>query len=565
MVASSSTAHYSWEYLNMPKRKLRAAAYPRCSDPKLKDSATLESQTDDIRRYCKAKGYNLAEEHIFPEAHTAYYKSYREREQFQKLLTAARRGEIDVVVVQAFSRLSRRQIEQAVIIDMLEKMGVKVESCTEEFETSAIGTFMRQTVAFASELEVEHILERTDRGRRKKATYGLLGQGDPLYGYKFADLIIEINGKPNSLKSGRYEYDEQETAIVDRVFLMSEEGMSNRKIALTLTQEGVPTRHGGPWAQATISQMLRRREYMGKGYVFRTYTDGNGTEVDRPQEEWVELPEDIIPPIISPERFERVQERLKENKSYSSRSKKTPPSELLRCGHAICGICGYRMHVQRNSYVKKGCTKPKPNEYFCRKNTGGEGLVHHHNVSITVHHLDAAAWELAVKYIKDPSLIANRVEQLREAHKITDDGMHIASQLEEVRRKIANLYKLAEAATDDDTMNSLSMRLRDLEKQKRDLEGMLSDIEEEDEIKQMIQEEINHFEAWADKVRPCLGDPMYQASYDEKVLAIRVLGIRARVYLASYPERFELEVAPPQILRVANVGVRSRCNSRAAW
>lgn len=528
----------------MPKRRIRAAVYPRCSDPKLKDSATLESQTDDITKYCKDKGYILEDKHIYPEAESAYYKSYRERPQFQKLLAAARCGEFDVVVVQAYSRLSRRQIEQAVIIDILEKMGIKVESCTEEFESSATGTFMRQTIAFASELEVEHILERTDRGRRKRASFGLLGQGDALYGYKFADLIIKVNGKSDILKGGRYGYDEQEMLIVDRVFHMADEGMSNRKIAMTLTMEGVPTRRGGSWSQATISQMLRRREYTGEGYVFRTKQNEDKVEVDRPEEEWVKLPAGIIPPIVSAELFERVQMRLKENKNYASRSKKEPPAELLRCGHAVCGICGYRMHVQRNYYIRKRCAKPQPNEYFCRKNTGKEGVPNRHNISITVHALDEAAWILAVKYIKDPYLITDRVEELREVHKITGDAEDVATKLEDVRRRFANLYKLAQASTDNDTMDSLAIHLKALEKEKRDLERMYRDIVDEDEIKQAIQEEITRFEEWANKVRPYLGEPTYEAIYEEKVLAIRVLGIRAKVYPATYPERFEFEVVP---------------------
>ena len=162
-----------------------------------------------------------------------------------------------------------------------------------------------------------------------------------------------------------------------------------------------------------------------------------------------------------------------------------------------------------------------------------------------------------MRYIQDPSLIANRVEALREEYKVTGDAEEIARQLEEVKRKFANLYKLAEAATDDDTLDSLTIRLKELEKQKHQLMCMHTEIVEEDDIKQAIQVEITRFEEWTNKVRPYFADPTYEASYDDKVLAIRILGIRAKVYPATYPERFELEVAPPRILRIVNVGVHS--------
>src|SRR5260370_41983881 len=114
---------------------------------------------------------------------------------------------------------------------------------------------------------------------------------------------MKVDGKSGILKGGRYGYDEQEMLIVDRVFHMADEGMSNRKIAMTLTMEGVPTRRGGSGSQATISQMLRRREYTGEGNVFRTKQNEDKVEVARPEDEWVKLPAGIIPPIISAELF----------------------------------------------------------------------------------------------------------------------------------------------------------------------------------------------------------------------------------------------------------------------
>ena len=235
--------------------RIRAAAYPRCSDENLEGSDTLESQTDAIRLYCEQKGYELEDCHIYPEAMTGYYKSYRERPQLMRMLDDARRGMFDVVVVNEFSRLSRKQIEQAVIIDLLERAGVRIESVTEKYDTSPIGIFMRSVYALNSELEHEKILERTSRGRKKKIQTGkLLGQGESKYGYMW-----------NETRTG-YIPDPQEYPVVEKVFDMARLRISQRKIALTLEEDDIPTRRGGPWLQSMIRVILTDRCYIGEAY-----------------------------------------------------------------------------------------------------------------------------------------------------------------------------------------------------------------------------------------------------------------------------------------------------------
>src|SRR5205807_9911402 len=102
-------------------------------------------------------------------AMTAYMKPFREREVFMKMLDAARRKEFDILVVTEFSRLSRRQVEQAVIINLLEQYGVKVESVTEKFDETSLGVLMRNIVAYNAEAEREKIHYRTARGRLDRA------------------------------------------------------------------------------------------------------------------------------------------------------------------------------------------------------------------------------------------------------------------------------------------------------------------------------------------------------------------------------------------------------------
>ena len=57
--------------------------------------------------------------------------------------------------------------------------------------------------------------------------------------------------------------------------------------------------------------------------------------VDRPREEWLEIP---VPAIVDQDTFARVRQRLEDNKRFAARNTKVP--SLLQ-GLAACSACGY--------------------------------------------------------------------------------------------------------------------------------------------------------------------------------------------------------------------------------
>jgi len=537
------------EFLGMPKKRTRAAGYPRVSDENLEGSATLESQTDAIRLYAEKHGYELEDSHIYPEAMTAYYRPFRDRPQLMQLLEDARHGEFDVVIVNEYSRLARRQVEQAVIIDLLDKCGVKVESVTEKFEDSPIGHFMRAVYAFLSEIEREKIMERTSRGKRKKARNGhLLGQGAAKYGYKYNAERTAYLYNTDVMHVDTNDVAWTEASVVEYIFANLAERVSQHRIALLLNQNGVPTRKGGPWIQSTIKKIAKDPQYTGDARVFRFGVE-NGKGFRRPEEEHIMLPEGTIPPIVSKDLFAAVQLILKDNKAFSERNNGDPCGSLLRGGLCRCGICNHTMHVQRYITFKAG----KPSEYFCHRNNDTIG---DHSVNILVSIADANAWEVAMEHIKDPSLLAQSSDAfIAELKKDTDTQEVIAEQLADLKRRYKNLWTLAENCTDNGTLADLTARLKSLEKEKHNLEGMKREIEDEEELKEKIAKELSKFIEWADKVRPLLSDPEYVPTYQEKRFAILILGIRAKVWPVKgvgaqngTPYRVKIEVAPPNIM-----------------
>ncbi len=551
MATVRSTAHLSWEYLNV-KRKERAAGYPRVSDESLKDSPTLESQEKAIREYMATHGYDFVQEHMYAEAMTAYLKPYHERPVFMEMIAAAKRREFDVLIVTEFSRLSRRQIEQAIIIDMLNKYGIRVESITENFDDSPIGIFMRNVFAFIAEVERGKTFWRTARGMHDRIVEGkvLSGRGAPLYGYKWVDTedytraYYELNQDVICVIDGESW---TEVKVVVYIFALALSGYPIRAIARRLTELGIPTRKGKPyWQPGTVGQILENEAYTGIAKAFQWKRDHkkgkNGYSVHRPEEEHILLPDGTIPRIIDPDVFAKVAEKLASNKEEAARNNKWPKDVLLRAGHVHCGICGAALRVKN---VQGGHPNAKRrNLYQCDRAIG----VAKHAVQISAKSLDAAAWEFAMQYILDPMLVRAKITELRAQANVQIDMESVEAVIARIKKKLKNLYTLAQDATDDETLDSLKALMHDLERQKHEVEGLLYEAAEEDEVMQEVNEALNRFEAWAGKVRCLFADPEYVPTYEEMRLAIKILGVQATVFPFDGKQHYEFTLAPPSIV-----------------
>jgi site-specific DNA recombinase len=265
----------------------------------------------------------------------------------------------------------------------------------------------------------------------------------------------------------------------------------------------------------------------------------------RKEEEWVLLPKGTAPAIIDCETMQVIRERLKYHKQDSLRNNNRPKElELLRAGYIYCGICGSRMTVHYPSgqaSIKNGITPV----YRCQKRAKGDlGIVHNHRTQIHVPLIDRLAWEKVVEALQDHELVRTKVALLREMNAPIVNRAEIEEAIEKTRLAMKNLYSLAEKANDDETIMHLTQRMNELEKQKRETEALLYDVDDKEGELKETEEELVKFEQWAEKVRPQLTDPAYQASYEEKRLALRILGIKVTILptKGDFPYRYKIEV-----------------------
>jgi DNA invertase Pin-like site-specific DNA recombinase len=139
-----------------PAKMLRAGLYARVST---NDQQTLPMQSRAMREYAARRGWTIAMQ--VREVVSGATK----REAREKLLEAARRREIDVVLVWRLDRWGRSVTDLLATLQELEHLGVGFVSLTEALDlTTPAGRAMAAMLAVFAAFEREVLQERTRAG-----------------------------------------------------------------------------------------------------------------------------------------------------------------------------------------------------------------------------------------------------------------------------------------------------------------------------------------------------------------------------------------------------------------
>lgn len=135
---------------------LRAALYARIS---INDQQTLAMQDRAMREYAARRGWTIALQ--VREVNSGAAK----RQAREKVLEAARRREIDVVLVWRLDRWGRSVTDLLATLQELDHLGVGFVSLTEALDlTTAAGRAMAAMLAVFAAFEREVLQERTKAG-----------------------------------------------------------------------------------------------------------------------------------------------------------------------------------------------------------------------------------------------------------------------------------------------------------------------------------------------------------------------------------------------------------------
>jgi site-specific DNA recombinase len=251
--------------MSAPSPTQYAAIYARVSTEDQGKGYSIPTQIEACQKLAERAGYTVPESYIILDEGLS--GTTMDRPGLRKVRDLVSVQAIAAVMVIDPDRLSRNLGHQLLLAEEFERAHVKLAIVSHRLEQGPEGWLFFQMRGALAEYERAKILERTRRGMVGRIQAGhAWGTGVPL-GYRY---IPEPHG-------GRWEVDEDEAALVRRIFTLCLSGLSTRKIATQLTVERIPTpsqRHMdhrthkkpplGVWGHPTVRRILTNPAYMGQ-------------------------------------------------------------------------------------------------------------------------------------------------------------------------------------------------------------------------------------------------------------------------------------------------------------
>ena len=458
---------------------LKIAGYCRISvDEELdRDNTSIENQKAIISDFV---------EHKFPGAELIFYEdrdrsgyTFEQREGYQAMRRELMAHRLDILVIKDFSRFSRRNSRGLVELEDLRDAGARIISIGDGIDFPNDDDWLKIQFQFLiNEMPVTDTSKKVKSVIRRRQEDGRWICAAP-YGY-----IVN--------KKQQFEVVPVEADIVRRIYRMYIDGWGYKKIANSLTDEGIPTPRmaererkiaegedyrrsvKSAWSIATVQGILDNDFYIGtlrQGKYTRAKI--NGRDILRDEVEQIVI-ENHHQPIMDYRTFAAVRALREKRAKYNYRGVKI--NENVYSGFLECGDCGAPMFALGRRDLKPAYTC---GTYHRR---GTAGCTTHH---IRVDKLDELV-KLYVKKVRDNS--AEMLEKLnaelaREPEDVAETERS-AANLEDVlldaqeelkatkRQRVRDIMRHPEnEAVLDETYDELEADLM------RKIEGLQSQIE----------------------------------------------------------------------------------------
>ena len=334
---------------------INAGLYIRVStERQVKEGYSVAAQKENLGSFSKQQGWNIYD--IYADEGISG-KNIQDRPEVKRLIEDIKQGNIDVVVLYKFDRLTRDSRDTEDIISLVQECGIQVFTLSGGVVdvSTATGRFSVRISGAVAQLEREQTIERVKVAFKQKVSEGYtLASQTTCYGY---------NRKKHEKEQ---TINQEEAKVIRRIFRMYNNGSSFTEIANILNAEKVPTKMKGKklkkahsdeyrevksvWMPKTIRLILTNPTYIGKVryHIGKSdYFEADG----------------LHKPIITEKIWNKAQERISKIKHVSRTNK--PKDDVYYCGTLVCGICGQKLTTNRTKKTRKDGTWYYSNGYRC--------------------------------------------------------------------------------------------------------------------------------------------------------------------------------------------------------
>ena len=400
------------------------------------------------------------------------------RPAFKKMLNELKSNNIDLVITKNLARFGRNYIEAGEYIETLFPNNniryIAILDRIDNFEDRVANEFAPIKGVF-NELFCKETSKSVKKSKRKKMQEGIYSCNVAPFGYK---------KDPDN--KGKLVIDKVASKIVKRIFELTMEGKSAKKIADIFNKEkiltpseylkvkGLENRTKKIWTRSMITRILCNEVYLGKCVRGKTqnisYKSNKRVHIKRNEQIKVD---NTHKAIISLEEFEQVHSQKKFGCEQSTNKKIiTKFADFMYCGE-----CGHKLAKRRNrNFLSVYCLNNSESNLLCINNK----LYKYEDIEITIIKNIQKSFEEYFKEnnLNNPQLIKKYNEI--KANKFDENIEQLNKELGMIKFKISKLYndRLQNAITEEsykDTYKKLT------EKRKR-ISDLIKKTEEERDI-----------------------------------------------------------------------------------
>jgi site-specific DNA recombinase len=424
----------------------RVAVYARKStrdERSAKEGKSVDRQVEQARAFCTAQGWAVTKT-ITDDGVSG--GEFVNRPGFREVMDLSRRKPrpFDVLLVWKLDRLGRDQERLALALKDLHDSDVEIWEY-EYQERVKLDTphdrLVASIKAFAAEAERHAGGERVRSAAKARALKG--GRtGAKTFGY---DSVADGQRKVRKVN-------EEQAAIVRRIFDRYADGDGAMKIARTLNAENVPAPGKGGWTKRGVNWLLRNEIYSGRVVYGKTTTRSRHGKVRVAQKvnpsDWVVAENEDLRIVAEPV-WQAVQARTEGARTAYLRGDKGQllgqiegagvVADHLLNGIARCSECDGAL-----SFMSKGSGR---NYYYCGKMLHGSKCTNRRGVpadQLEQSVRDAVAKRLQQDPAKVADLVAENVKRIKREHEIAvaawlADNPDPAAEVVKLEAEISNL------------------------------------------------------------------------------------------------------------------------------
>lgn len=312
------------------KQELKTALYARFSSDNQR-SESIDAQVRAMERYCEHNHMIIVEIYV-DEAKSA---TSDKRPSFQRMIEDSKNHAFDVVLVHKLDRFSRNRYDSAMYKHTLKINGVRVFSVLENLDDTPESIMLEAMLEGMSEYYSKNLAREVMKGLQENALQCKHTGGHPPLGY-----YVDENKK--------LAVNKEEAEAVRLIFSRYASGYSYDEIITELNRKNYKTKNGNTFRKNSLYDILINEKYSGV-YVYNKSSSKNlygkrNNHSYKQDDDIIRIPNGC-PQIVDTETFNRVQDKIKENKQAAGRYK--TKHKYLLSGLVFCGECGRRMSGNR--------------------------------------------------------------------------------------------------------------------------------------------------------------------------------------------------------------------------